>query len=305
MSRGSEKAIWERFRAACDQFFSRRHDDLKKRKDEWSENLARKEALCAEAEALATSTDWDAAAAQCKKLQAEWKQIGPVRRSKSEAVWQRFRAACDVFFDRYKHRDQVELQSKAAARADVIRGAGGAWVPRADWAARVAARRKGSSTRCRRPARAWQQAPELPRTAAAGTGRELPPGARHDLVARVAGRVRRHRSRSRINTRKRMEKLLARVEALASQARRRGPRPPASPAELLAQRWRERLAANTMAGGQAVAQTEELAWREAEQEVRSAQSQWTRLGPVPADVAGPLNERFQRACRKFYDQRRK
>ena len=80
---------------------------------------------------------------------------------------------------------------------------------------------------------------------------------------------------------------------------------PASPAELLAQRWRERLAANTMAGGQAVAHAEEARWREAEQEVRSAQSQWTRLGPVPADVAGPLNERFQRACRKFYDQRRK
>ena len=46
-------------------------------------------------------------------------------------------------------------------------------------------------------------------------------------------------------------------------------------------------------------------WRAAEQEVRSAQAQWTRLGPVPAEVAGPLNERFQRACRKFYDQRRR
>jgi hypothetical protein len=121
VSRGSEKAIWERFRAACDQFFSRRHDDLKKRKDEWSENLARKEALCAQAEALSSSTEWEAAAAECRKLQLEWKQIGPVRRTKSDAVWQRFRTACDAFFDRYKHRDQVDLQSKAAARADVIR----------------------------------------------------------------------------------------------------------------------------------------------------------------------------------------
>jgi hypothetical protein len=60
-----------------------------------------------------------------------------------------------------------------------------------------------------------------------------------------------------------------------------------------------------MAGGQAVAQTEELRWRETEQEVRNAQAQWARLGPLPADVAGPLNERFQRACRKFYDQRKK
>ena len=42
-----------------------------------------------------------------------------------------------------------------------------------------------------------------------------------------------------------------------------------------------------------------------EQDVRSAQSQWTRLGPIPAEVAGPLNERFQRAVRRFYDSRRK
>jgi hypothetical protein len=46
-------------------------------------------------------------------------------------------------------------------------------------------------------------------------------------------------------------------------------------------------------------------WRAAEQEIRSAQSQWMRLGPVPPDVAGPLNERFQRALRKFYDQRKR
>ena len=53
VSRGHEKALWERFRAACDGFFSRRQEDLKKRKDEWSANLAQKEALCEEAERLA------------------------------------------------------------------------------------------------------------------------------------------------------------------------------------------------------------------------------------------------------------
>ena len=63
-ARGHEKAIWERFRGACDRFFTRRQEDLKQRKDEWAANLARKEALCAKAEALADSTDWEAAAAQ-------------------------------------------------------------------------------------------------------------------------------------------------------------------------------------------------------------------------------------------------
>jgi len=308
VSRGSEKAVWERFRAACDQFFTRRHDDLKKRKDEWSENLARKEALCAQAEALATSTEWEAAAAQCKKLQAEWKQIGPVRRSKSEAVWQRFRAACDAFFDRYKHRDQVELQSKAAARADVIRDleALAALAPSAASDAgsgeTPVAAPEGLVDKVHEARARWQAAPELPRT----VQQELA-ASYHQALGRIVAAWPAAFAGTDLdpaNTRKRMEKLLARVEALVKQ---HGTEAPAavSPAELLAQRWRERLAANTMAGGQAVAQTEELRWREAEQEVRSAQSQWTRLGPLPADVAGPLNERFQRVCRKFYDQRRK
>jgi hypothetical protein len=121
VSRGHEKAVWERFRAACDRFFTRRQEDLKHRKEEWAANLAKKEELCQKAEALADSTEWDSAATQVKHLQAEWKTVGPVRKSKSEAVWQRFRNACDRFFDRYKHRDQVELQQKAAARDTIIR----------------------------------------------------------------------------------------------------------------------------------------------------------------------------------------
>ena len=97
---------------------------------------------------------------------------------------------------------------------------------------------------------------------------------------------------------------MARVEELC----RAQPSRPAnlSPAELLAQQWRERLAANTMSGGgNRAAENEESRWRAAEQEVRSAQAQWMRLGPVPPDVAGPLNERFQRACRRFFDYRRR
>ena len=59
VTRGQEKAIWERFRAACDRFFTRRQDDLAKRKAIWAENFAKKEALCLKVEALAESTDWE------------------------------------------------------------------------------------------------------------------------------------------------------------------------------------------------------------------------------------------------------
>ncbi len=295
VSRGHERAIWERFRGACDRFFTRRQEDLKRRKEEWSSNLTRKEALCEKAESLAESSDWDAAAAQLKHLQAEWKTIGPVRKARSEVVWQRFRAACDRFFDRYKHRDQADLQEKAKTRDEVIRelealavGPGEGGAP------------EGLYTTIQGLRGRWNQAPELPR------------GLQQDLAARY------HQALGRIvavwpaafagtdldpeATRRRMEKLVARVEELAPEKGRQQAK--LSPAELLAQQWRERLAANTMTGGKS-AESEDSRWRAAEQEVRSAQAQWARLGPVPADVAGPLNERFQRACRRFYDSRRR
>jgi len=101
-------------------------------------------------------------------------------------------------------------------------------------------------------------------------------------------------------TRKRMEKLVTRVEELAQD--RQTTQAQLSPAERLAQQWRDRLAANTMTGGKST-ETDETRWRAAEQEIRNAQAQWARFGPMPAEVAAPLNERFQRACRRFYDSK--
>jgi hypothetical protein len=294
VSRGHEKAVWERFRSACDQFFTRRQEDLKQRKEEWSANLARKEGLCEAAEALAQSTDWEAASARIKALQGEWKTIGPVRKTRSEAVWQRFRAACDQFFERYKRRDHLELFQKAEPREAIIRSLEGLLSADSeqtapdDLAALVQAARDG-----------WHQAPELPRTI------QLELAARyHQALANLVSRWPAAFAGTELDpeaTRKRMEKLLARVEELLP-SRPVAPAP-ASPAELLAQQWRERLAANTMGGR--VAETEDSRWRTAEPEVRSVQSQWARLGPVPPEVAGPLNERFQRAVRAFYDRRKR
>src|SRR6185436_9861960 len=73
-------------------------------------------ALCARAEALADSIDWDAAAAEIKQLQAEWKTIGAVKKSRSEAIWQRFRSACDRFFARYAQRHEIARGERVAAR---------------------------------------------------------------------------------------------------------------------------------------------------------------------------------------------
>jgi len=301
VTRGHEKAIWERFRAACDRFFTRRQEDLKRRKEDWAANLSRKEGLCERAEALSSSTDWEAAAAEIKQLQAEWKTIGPVRKTKSEAVWQRFRAACDHFFDRYKHRDQLELQEKAVPRESIIRELEALFAPAAEEAGPapegLVATIQGARTR-------WQQAPELPRAIQQDLAARY-----HNALSRIVGSWPEAFAGTELDpeaTRKRMEKLLARVEELVtSPPRSQAAAADLSPAELLAQQWRERLAANTMGGGGRGAENDESRWRAAEQEVRGAQAQWARLGPVSADVAGPLNERFQRAVRKFYDHRRR
>ena len=99
--------VWKRFRAACDKFFDQRKVHLDQLKGERTENLAKKEALCVQVEALSESDDWDETANQIKGLQAQWKNIGPVPRKNSDAIWKRFRSACDKFFDRRKdHLDE-------------------------------------------------------------------------------------------------------------------------------------------------------------------------------------------------------
>ena len=92
--------IYERFRAACDNFFEHKREFYAGVKSEMEHNLAVKLELCAEAEALSTSEDWKHATDELIALQARWKQAGPVSRRHSDAIWKRFRAACDKFFER-------------------------------------------------------------------------------------------------------------------------------------------------------------------------------------------------------------
>ena len=103
-SKKENQKIYDRFRAACDAFFARKREFYTDYKDSMNANLEKKIALCEAAEALKTSTDWKKATDQFISLQKQWKEIGPVPRKKSEALWKRFRAACDEFFaERDKH----------------------------------------------------------------------------------------------------------------------------------------------------------------------------------------------------------
>jgi len=91
--------IFERFRAACDNFFQRKSDFYKTAKESMDENLKKKEALCAKAEALKESQEWKETGDKLVALQKEWKTIGAVSRKYSDAVWKRFISACDYFFE--------------------------------------------------------------------------------------------------------------------------------------------------------------------------------------------------------------
>ena len=298
VTRGNEKAVWERFRAACDTFFTRRQEDLKQRKQDWSENLKRKEALVAEAKALSESTEWEQAASRIKKLQAEWKTIGPVKKSKSDAIWNEFRGACDLFFERFKNRDLVALQGKMADREGAVAELE-ALVPPAD-AADVAAPddlyAKVQAARAR-----WVQGPELPRHTLAPLAERVN-AALYALVTRWPDAFK-GTDLDPEQTKGKMEKLIAKVEKLLP-TEAAEPVKNLSPAELLARQWREALAANTMGAG-AARQAEDARQRAAEQEVRSAQAAWARLGPLRPEDRKPLQERFDRAVRKFMEMRRR
>lgn len=91
--------IFERFRTACDTFFSRKTEYFKQLKENMAKNLEQKKALCEQAEVLKDSTDWKETADKLTKLQKQWKTIGAVPHKYSDVVWKRFIAACDYFFE--------------------------------------------------------------------------------------------------------------------------------------------------------------------------------------------------------------
>ena len=104
-SRKANAALFARFRKSCDEFFAKKAEFYKSMKEELSGNLAKKIDLCERAEALMDSTEWKEATDKFIEMQKEWKTIGPVVKKHSDAVWKRFIAACDHFFEQKKKQN--------------------------------------------------------------------------------------------------------------------------------------------------------------------------------------------------------
>jgi hypothetical protein len=330
VSRGQEKSIWERFRTACDRFFTRRHADLAERKTVWADNLAKKEALCAKADAIKDSVDWDAAALEMKRLQAEWKTIGPVKKSRSEALWQRFRGAADQFFARYAQRHDIALGERVAAREAICQELEALAAPVPSPQSPVPS--PAPSLEGTEPASAAQagespvpspQSPVEPPPDLMATVRTLRGRWQAEIAARGVDRDRALALDDRFAkafaavigrwpsvfggsdldpdaNRKKMETIVARIETLAksiSGAASPGADAALSPTARMAAMLKEALAANTIGGKT----DDDSRFRAAADDVRQAQAALSRIGPVPDQVRRALADRFQRATRRISD----
>ena len=91
--------IFERFRAACDDFFSRKSEFFKQLKQQFAANAEKKRELIKKAQELTDSTDWKTTGDKFVALQKEWKTIGAVPKKLGDQLWNEFLTACNHFFD--------------------------------------------------------------------------------------------------------------------------------------------------------------------------------------------------------------
>lgn len=107
--------IWTRFKGTLDRFFEKKKEFFGKVKEEQQNNYNKKVDLAIRAEAIAKRTDWRAATDEILQLQKEWKEVGATAQRHSEAIWKRFRAACDEFFEAksnyFKNIDSIEAEN--------------------------------------------------------------------------------------------------------------------------------------------------------------------------------------------------
>lgn len=117
----SNDTIWERFKKKIDKFYEDKKEAFAKMKDKQDENYQKKVELCLQAEVIAERNDWKRATEDLLKLQTEWKEVGYVAKKHSDALWLRFRGACDKFFERksqdYQNRKQSEAENIAKKEA--------------------------------------------------------------------------------------------------------------------------------------------------------------------------------------------
>ena len=110
--------IFERFRAACDEFFTKKGEYFKELKEKYADNAKRKQELVEKAQALKDSTDWKKTSDKLIALQKEWKTIGMVPKRLGDQLWEDFLAACNHFFEA---RNAVHADERNEERENLVK----------------------------------------------------------------------------------------------------------------------------------------------------------------------------------------
>lgn len=106
--------LWSKYRDICNSFFSKKSEFFKQLDNIRAENLAKKRELVEKVEAIKDSPEIEKTANEIKRLQREWKSIGPVPERHSNKIWNRFRTACDEFFARRREKYQSQSTDEKA-----------------------------------------------------------------------------------------------------------------------------------------------------------------------------------------------
>lgn len=287
-------SLFDRFRAPANRFFARQKEFHQARKAQRDELLSRMRALCEETEALADSTDWDVTAEQIKRLQARaqeiWGRGRPPRRNAEaprpgDVLRDRFRAACDRFFDRYRRRGDLELEAKLSAAETIV----------ADLESLV------TELAAAEPPTAEAFLPRLKeRLSEWSRGGSVPAAHLHALTQRlqtacdaIEAACPDAISESDLDIEsdvRQREKLCVRLERVASSLAAEASEP--APSDL-AERLKLALAARTI-GGTATPPREQMR-RDAIETAARMKEKWRRLGPVIGPKPRSLAVRFEKA----------
>ncbi|MDR0789395.1 MAG: DUF349 domain-containing protein [Bacteroidales bacterium] len=117
-ARKDSDALWARFKGSADVFFTRKKEFFDKLKEEQIEHFNQKVELCVKAEAIILRNDWKKATAELLDLQKQWKEVGYIQKDRAEKVWQRFRKACNEFFE---HKAEFFAQYRVSEEENVVK----------------------------------------------------------------------------------------------------------------------------------------------------------------------------------------
>ena len=245
--RKQSQELWNEFKGVCDQVYARVKTVRARLSEEYAGNLVRKRELCERVEGIADSTEWDQTADEIKALQREWRTIGPVPRKQSDAIWKRFRAACDHFFERRKpHVEELmaertknlEAKTELCDRAESL-------AESSDWSE--------AATEIRALQREWREIGPVPRKDFQEIGKRFRTACDRFFERRQAHRDEQERAR-----RQKMDEILVEIEAVMAvlSGSPAGPVQATEPARAAESPGVDEAAADTEPGDEAVSAAE-------------------------------------------------